>query len=267
MSDTPTDGRPWASFAICEFTWIATIRPVKIRSRLLTKAIVVIAVALTRLLFKTCRLRAVTEVDTNPYESTGERRYLYCLWHDQILMMVFGGRPKHMAGLVSGHQDGSYLADAMKLLGIAAVRGSSKRGGSRAMGELLQRVREYHVAITPDGPRGPRRKIKPGIVFLASHSGRAIIPGVYACRRGWRIRGNWTDMMIPWPFTEIHARGGPPFFVPPGLDRDGLEPYVERLEHEMARLEALVEEAAAPRRSKGENVQEPPQAAQIRSAA
>jgi lysophospholipid acyltransferase (LPLAT)-like uncharacterized protein len=267
MSDTPTDGRPWASFAICEFTWIATIRPVKIRSRLLTKAIVVIAVALTRLLFKTCRLRAVTEVDTNPYESTGERRYLYCLWHDQILMMVFGGRPKHMAGLVSGHQDGSYLADAMKLLGIAAVRGSSKRGGSRAMGELLQRVRDFHVAITPDGPRGPRRKIKPGIVFLASHSGRAIIPGVYACRRGWRIRGNWTDMMIPWPFTEIHARGGPPFFVPPGLDRDGLEPYVERLEHEMARLEALVEEAAAPRRSKGENVQEPPQAAQIRSAA
>jgi lysophospholipid acyltransferase (LPLAT)-like uncharacterized protein len=267
MSDTPTDGRPWASFAICEFTWIATIRPVKIRSRLLTKAIVVIAVALTRLLFKTCRLRAVTEVDTNPYESTGERRYLYCLWHDQILMMVFGGRPKHMAGLVSGHQDGSYLADAMKLLGIAAVRGSSKRGGSRAMGELLQRVREYHVAITPDGPRGPRRKIKPGIVFLASHSGRAIIPGVYACRRGWRIRGNWTDMMIPLPFTEIHARGGPPFFVPPGLDRDGLEPYVERLEHEMARLEALVEEAAAPRRSKGENVQEPQQAAQTRSAA
>lgn len=219
---------------------------VKIRSRLLTKVIVFIGVALVRVLFKTCRLRAMPEVPgINPYETTGENRYLYSVWHDQIVMTVFSGRPKNMAGLVSGHQDGGYLADAMKLLGIVAVRGSSKRGGSRAMGELLQRVRQYHVAITPDGPRGPRRKMKTGIVFLASHSGRAIIPSVYACRRGWRIRGNWTDMLMPWPFTTIHARGGPPFVVPPNLDRDQLEHYVERLEKEMGRLQALVDEAAA----------------------
>lgn len=223
----------------------------KIRSRLLTKFIVVVGLALVRLLFKTCRLRAVTEApDINPYESTGAARYLFCVWHDQIVMTVFSGRPKNMAGLVSGHQDGSYLAEAMKRLGIAAVRGSSKRGGSRAMGELLQRVREFHVAITPDGPRGPRRKIKTGIVFLASHSGRAIIPTAYACRRGWRIRGNWTDMIFPSPFSEIHARGGPPFAVPPDLDRDGLQRYVERLEAEMQRLEALVLQAAAPHGSK-----------------
>ena len=135
------------------------------------------------------------------------------------------------------------------------------------MGELLQRVRDFHVAITPDGPRGPRRKIKTGIVFLASHSGRAIIPGVYACRRGWRIRGSWTDMMIPWPFTEIHARGGPPFFVPPGLDRDELEQYVERLEQEMARLEALVTEAATPQRLRSKPAAQPESTAQTRSAA
>jgi lysophospholipid acyltransferase (LPLAT)-like uncharacterized protein len=218
---------------------------VKIRSRLLTKIIVFFGVALVRLLFKTCRLRTVVEVPgINSYESTGDRRYLYCIWHDQIVMTVFSGRPQKMAGLVSGHQDGSYLADAMKMLGIVPIRGSSKRGGSRAMGELLQRVREYHVAITPDGPRGPRHKLKTGIVFLASHSGRGIVPGAYACRRAWHIRGNWTDMMLPWPFTEIHARGGPPIFVPPGLDRDELERYAERLEGEMERLEKLVAEAA-----------------------
>jgi hypothetical protein len=218
---------------------------VKIRSRLLTKIIVFFGVALVRLLFKTCRLRTVVETPgTNSYESTGDRRYLYCIWHDQIVMTVFSGRPQKMAGLVSGHQDGSYLADAMKMLGIVPVRGSSKRGGSRAMAELLQRVREYHVAITPDGPRGPRHKLKTGIVFLASHSGRGIVPGAHACRRAWHIRGNWTDMMLPWPFTEIYARGGPPIFVPPGLGRDELERYAERLEAEMERLEKLVAEAA-----------------------
>jgi lysophospholipid acyltransferase (LPLAT)-like uncharacterized protein len=218
---------------------------VKIRSRLLTKVIVFVGVALVRALFKTCQLRAEPEVPgVNPYETTGENRYLYCVWHDQIVLTVFSGRPKNMAGLVSGHQDGSFLADAMKLVGITAVRGSSKRGGSRAMGELLQRVRKYHVAITPDGPRGPRRKLKTGIVFLASHSGRGIIPSVYACRRGWRIQGNWTDMLMPWPFTTIYATGGPPFVVPPNLDRDELDQYVERLEREMARLQAIVDDAA-----------------------
>jgi lysophospholipid acyltransferase (LPLAT)-like uncharacterized protein len=163
-------------------------------------------------------------------------------------MVVFGGRPKNMAGLVSGHQDGSYLAEAMKLVHITPVRGSSKRGGSRAMGELLKRAGQYHIAITPDGPRGPRRKMKTGIVFLASHSGRAIIPTACACRRGWRIRGNWTDMMIPWPFTEIYGIGGPPFFVPPGIEREELERYAARLEQEMQRVEALVTQMASSRR-------------------
>jgi lysophospholipid acyltransferase (LPLAT)-like uncharacterized protein len=242
--------------------------PVKIRSRLLTKVIVFCGVTLIRLLFKTCRLRAVIEAPgSNPYELTGGRRYLYCAWHDQILMVVFGGRPKNMAGLVSGHQDGSYLADAMKRVGIAAIRGSSKRGGSRAMAELLQRVRDFHVAITPDGPRGPRHKMKTGIVFLASHSGRAIIPTACACRHGWRIRGNWSDMMIPFPFTTIHARGGRAFFVPPGIERDELERYVERLEGEMQRLEELVEEAAAPRRFQGPQEKDPASARDIRAAA
>lgn len=218
----------------------------KIRSRLLTKVIAFLGVMFTRLLFKTCRFRVVLEEPgINPYDLTGERRYLYCVWHDQIVMTVFSGRPKKMAGLVSGHQDGSYLAHAMQLLGIAAIRGSSKRGGSRAMGELLQRVREFHVAITPDGPRGPRHHLKTGIVFLASHSGRAIIPTAYACRRAWRIRGNWTDMMLPSPFTVIYARGGPPFFVPPGIERDDLDRYAKRLEEEMQRLEGLVLAAAA----------------------
>ncbi len=203
----------------------------------------------------------------NPYESTGDNRYLYCAWHDQILMIVFGGRPKKMAGLVSGHQDGSYLAEAMKLVHITPVRGSSKRGGSRAMGELLKRARDYHIAITPDGPRGPRRKMKTGIVFLASHSGRGIIPTACACRRGWRIRGNWTDMMIPWPFTEIYGCGGPPFFVPPGIERDELERYAERLEQEMQRLEALVMQMASSEQSLLPTERQAISAGQSRSAA
>jgi lysophospholipid acyltransferase (LPLAT)-like uncharacterized protein len=212
----------------------------KIRNRYLTKLIALVAVAFVRLLFKTCRIEIATEVPgCCPYEDTGDRRFLYCVWHDDILMTVFCGRPKRMAGLVSPHQDGSYLADAMQRVGITSVRGSSKRGASRAMRELLDRVRDFHVAITPDGPRGPRRQMKTGIIFLASHSGRVIIPTAYACRRSWRIRGNWTDMQLPMPFTRVHARGGPAFIVPADLDREQLELYAQRLQAEMERQEAI----------------------------
>jgi lysophospholipid acyltransferase (LPLAT)-like uncharacterized protein len=213
---------------------------VKIRNRYLTKLIGIVAVAFVRLLFKTCRIEIATEVPgCCPYEDTGDRRFLYCVWHDDILMTVFCGRPKRMAGLVSPHQDGSYLAEAMQRVGITSVRGSSKRGASRAMRELLDRVRDLHVAITPDGPRGPRRQMKTGIIFLASRSGRVIIPTAYVCRHPWRIRGNWTDMQLPRPFTKVHARGGPAFVVPPDLEREELEVYAQRLQVEMERQEAI----------------------------
>jgi lysophospholipid acyltransferase (LPLAT)-like uncharacterized protein len=222
---------------------------VKIRNRYLTKFLAVLAVWLVRLLFKTCRIEIATEVaGCCPYEDTGDRRFLYCVWHDDILMTCFCGRPKKMAGLVSPHQDGSYLAEAMRRLGITSVRGSSKRDASRAMRELLGRVRDLHVAITPDGPRGPRRQMKTGIIYLASRSGRVIIPTAYACRSAWWIKGNWTDMQLPMPFTRVHARGGPGFIVPADLDREQLEVFAQRLQAEMQRQEAIAIAAVSPPR-------------------
>ena len=210
----------------------------KIRSRILTKLAAGLAVLVVRLLFATCRRRIRPEVPgINPYDGTGDRRYLFCVWHDQILMTCFTGRPQNMAGLVSRHQDGSYLADTMKLLGITPVRGSSSRGGAQAMRQMLDVARDLHIAITPDGPRGPRRQAKGGIVFLASQTGRAIVPTAYACRRAWRIKGSWTDMLVPQPFTTIYTLGGRPLEVPPNLTREQLEHYTARLQSEMDRLD------------------------------
>lgn len=218
----------------------------RIRSRFLTKLAARAAVALCRLLFATCRKKVVLETPgISPYMDTGDRRFLYCVWHDQIVMTVFTGRPKNMAGLVSRHQDGAYLADAMALLGIEPVRGSTSRGGVRALRQLIETTSNRHVAITPDGPRGPRREARSGIVFLASQTGRCIVPTAHACRRSWTIQGSWTDMMLPRPFTRILALGGRPLEVPPNLTRDGLEHYTSLLESEMARLEAKVERLIA----------------------
>ena len=220
----------------------------RVRSRLLTKSAAFLAIVLTRLLFATCRRQIRLEVPgINPYDGTGDARYLFCAWHDQILMTCFTGRPTNMAGLVSRHQDGSYLADAMRCLGVTPIRGSSSRGGAQAMRQMLDAARDLHIAITPDGPRGPRRQAKSGIVFLASHARRAVVPTAYACRRAWRIRGSWTDMLIPMPFTTIDAMGGRPLAIPADLSREQLEHYTARLQAEMERLDAKAAEWACGR--------------------
>lgn len=214
----------------------------RIRNRRLTRLLAWAAVGLLRLLFRTCRREFHLEAaGTNPYGRTGERRFLYCVWHDQIVMTVFSGRPRQMAGLVSRHQDGSYLSDAMEFVGIEPVRGSTSRGGVQALRQLIDKTRNLHVAITPDGPRGPRRQAKSGIVFLASRTGRSIVPTAYGCRRGWKIKGSWTDMLIPRPFTKIFALGGRPIAVPPDLARDGIDHYTAVLQGEMERLETKLE--------------------------
>lgn len=230
----------------------------KIRSRLLTKLLAFVAVAVIRSLFATCRFRIVIPEGANSYRSTGNRRFLYSIWHDQLIMTIFSDRPKNMAGLVSSHQDGSYLADAMQMVGIRPVRGSTNRGGDRALREMLDAARDWHIAITPDGPRGPRREAKAGIVYLASRSGRQIIPASYTCLRSWTISGSWTDMMLPMPFTKILCLGGEPITVPASLERAGIEHYARVLKSEMDRLEAIGE-----RWKRGESIDDAP----VRAAA
>lgn len=218
----------------------------KIRNRFLTELLGRLAVRLIRLLFFTCRKVIVTEApNTNAYTDTGEDRYLYCLWHDQVVMTLFMKRPVRMSGLVSRHQDGGYVAAAMRARGVEIVRGSSSRGGAGALRGLMDVARTHHVAITPDGPRGPRRKLKSGIAYLASQTGRKILATAYTAGRTWHIRGSWTDMMLPRPFTTIYVYVALPIEVPADVDRDAIAEFTERIQQEMERVERCAEALAA----------------------
>ncbi|GAB4161840.1 MAG: lysophospholipid acyltransferase family protein [Planctomycetaceae bacterium] len=218
----------------------------KIRSRFVTRILARLAVWVLKLLFWTCRKEVHLEQEgINPLEGTGDERFLYSIWHDQILMTLFTGRAQNVGGLVSRHQDGSYVSDAMEMVGIKPVRGSTNRGGAQALRQLMEAAQKLHIAITPDGPRGPRHELKSGIVFLASRTGRRIIPVAHGCRRCWNIQGSWTDMMIPKPFTRIFAIGGKPIEVPAELDREGIERYTAIVQAEMNRLEQKMQRIKA----------------------
>ncbi len=115
---------------------------------------------------------------------------------------------------------------------------------------MMETAKDHHITITPDGPRGPRHELKPGIVFLASHTGRKIVPTAFICKRYWAIKGNWTDMMIPKPFTKIIALGGKPLEVPPDLSKEQMAEY-------LGKLKALMEdcEEKAKRLANGESAE------------
>ncbi|OYW24520.1 MAG: hypothetical protein B7Z55_01950 [Planctomycetales bacterium 12-60-4] len=129
----------------------------------------------------------------------------------------------------------------MAILGYSTVRGSSHRGGPAALKQLLDDTAGKHIVITPDGPRGPRRELKAGVVYLASQTGRRICACAYTCRRGWRIQGSWTDMLIPLPFTTVYLIISEPISIPPDLSREQLHEYIGIVQAEMDQLDADAE--------------------------
>lgn len=211
----------------------------KIRSRRLIRLLARLIAAACRALFATTRVEIqAARPGISPYEDSGDQKYLYCIWHDSILGPIFGGRCVDMAALVSRHGDGSYVADALECVDITPIRGSSSRGGAAALREMLDAARNKDIAIATDGPRGPRREVKLGIIYLASQTGRPIVPTAFSARRGWRVRGRWTDLLIPMPFTKVWLLGGKPIHVPARLTRDELTSYRDQVQQAMETLTA-----------------------------
>ncbi|HEX6433820.1 MAG TPA: lysophospholipid acyltransferase family protein [Gemmatimonadales bacterium] len=142
--------------------------------------------------------------------------HVFLLWHEVLLPLLWQHRHQGIAIVVSEAREGRYLADFAVRLGYRSLYGSSTRGGTRA---LLGAVRELRagrpVAFTPDGPRGPRRELKPGVVAAAQRGGAVILPLHAEADRAWRLH-SWDRFMIPKPFARVQISYGHPFEVAPG---------------------------------------------------
>ena len=168
-----------------------------------------------RLLASSWRMRTEHDDRWRPlYEA--KRPHVFLLWHEVLLPLLWHHRRQGIAIVVSENRDGQYLADFALGLGYRAVRGSSSRGAARA---LLGAVRELQaggsVAFTPDGPRGPRRQLKPGVVAAAQRGGGVIVPIHARADRVWRL-DSWDRFLIPKPAARVTVVYGRPFEVEPG---------------------------------------------------
>lgn len=223
----------------------------KLHNRTLIRIVARVVAFFARGLFLTVRVRVIQAVPGfSPHIEPDEKhRSLFCVWHDAILASAFCGKTVNVAALVSQNYDGTVMADVLDAIGIQPVRGSSSRGGAAAIRQMFSLAERKHLVIATDGPRGPRRVVKDGIVYLASHSGRPIVPTAFASAWAWRPRGRWTDLVIPVPFSGGIMLGGPPIRIPEGLTPQQLAPYRDLVQRAMDELQSR-----ADRLARGEDV-------------
>jgi lysophospholipid acyltransferase (LPLAT)-like uncharacterized protein len=192
------------------------------------------------------RYRLINQ-DDHPHPADADKaRYIYAFWHETFLAPVmFRARVRI---LISQHADGELIAQAAQRLGFGVVRGSTTRGGGRALAELWDCSQSAHLIFTPDGPRGPRRQIQLGMILLASLSGVPIVPVGVGYSRCWRA-GSWDRFAVPKPFARVVFVAAKAIHVPGGLDRGGLEPYRAMVEARMLEATETAEREAVTQRT------------------
>lgn len=148
---------------------------------------------------------------------------IIAFWHQRLLMMPFLPTEGKSGMLISQHRDGEWIARAVKLFGIDSIRGSTTRGGLSALRGMIRFFRAGgNIAITPDGPQGPRHIVQIGIVELARQTGAPIVPVTYGASRK-KVFGSWDHFILPLPFCKVVYLWGEPLSVPHDIDKEGME--------------------------------------------
>jgi hypothetical protein len=187
---------------------------------------------------------ALYDPTVDPVSPDCDRQMIYVFWHEYMLLPVHMRGHCNLAMLLSRHRDAELLARVARHLGFDFIRGSTNRGNIAALREMVRRSGKMNLAITPDGPRGPRRVMAPGAIYVASRLQMPIVTMGLGVDRPWRL-GSWDRFAIPRPFSRARGVIGPPIVLPPDLDRHGVEHYRERVDEMLNRLTLEAEEWAA----------------------
>lgn len=211
-----------------------------LKDRLLIRLADLAFFAFVRLLSSTTRFEIHGREHWEAVESAGKIP-IYAFWHDCIILSACFFRHRGIVVMASKSFDGEYIARFVKRLGFGTIRGSSSRGGARALIEMIRAIKNGHpMAFTIDGPRGPRHKIKPGPVLLARKTGNPILP--FAIRPStYRTLNSWDKMHMPRPFSRAALIFGPPIYVP----RNASDGEIESKNAELQRaMDDLVQQGA-----------------------
>lgn len=169
-------------------------------------------------------------------------------WHNRLFLMTYFWKDRETAVMVSQSFDGEYISRTAQRFGFGVIRGSSTRGGSNALKQMLKLSEEgIEMTLTVDGPKGPKYKVKPGVINLAKQTGKPIFPILAEAKKFWSIN-SWDNLQIPKPFTKAKIFFGEPVVVPKNADDNEFKAKQKELQR---KLDELVEIGKQWRNSNG----------------
>jgi len=170
-------------------------------------------------------------------------RIIAPIWHQRLFpALAYARRLREFRPIVmiSQSRDGEFIADIAKRLGLVPIRGSSSRGGAEALKTIVRKLEENPiVGHIVDGPRGPKGKVKPGLIRMAQLSGAVVLPLIFSVDKAW-IAGSWDHFLIPKPFSRVTVQWGEPFSVPRIADPEEFDAFRRQIEERLiqAHMEA-----------------------------
>ena len=213
------------------------------RPALKYRVIGVLGAALVWLICKTMRITIIGRERADSVRGGGGR-VVFALWHAELLLLSYVHRFQRVQVIISQHGDGEIIAQVTRRLGYGSVRGSTTRGGMRALAGMIRKAAAgYDIAFTPDGPRGPRHVVQPGVIYAAQRSGLPILPIAGCASRQWAFK-SWDRFQVPKPFSKGYAIYGEPISVPREATDEEIEQYRLQLEDALNQLSAHVEQIA-----------------------
>jgi lysophospholipid acyltransferase (LPLAT)-like uncharacterized protein len=167
--------------------------------------------AIINLLGFTWKVKVAGYTDVYPHRGKNNKM-IYGFWHNNLLGLCYTQKKKNVGILISSHFDGEIIARIVSRMGYRPLRGSSTRNGASGLLSMLKNEEIWHLAITVDGPRGPKGVVKPGIIYLASKSGLPIVPASCNSSKKW-VLSSWDRFEIPKPFAQIVINVGKPIYI------------------------------------------------------
>lgn len=211
----------------------------KLRSPILIRVFAAVLASAIWCWSRTLRVR-VTSVDGQQHPIDPQQsKYFYAFWHEGLLGPLTTACRIKM--LISQHSDGELIAQICEWLSVGVIRGSTSRGGCEALQALIaENQTQTHLGITPDGPRGPRRKLQMGMIWVASVTGLPIVLLGIGFSKAWRM-GSWDSFAVPKPGSTVCGVLSAPIRIPAELDRAGLEIWRLRVEAKLLEMTAQAE--------------------------
>jgi lysophospholipid acyltransferase (LPLAT)-like uncharacterized protein len=201
--------------------------------------------ALLNGLLRSCSYEVVRGREVAEQWIRGRRAAVYVLWHGRLLPCSYACRHMGIATVVSQNRDGDHITAVVERWGYEVIRGSSSRGGTGALAGIVRTLRRgVPVAITPDGPRGPRQKMKEGPIRAARLAGVPVIAVTAGASSAWYF-GRWDRFLVPRPFARIVLGCSDPIFLGEAVSKEEEEQQLRDIERLLNALTEEVDGAAA----------------------